>query len=60
MNCAKNAHKLYPECICFFIEWYNYTMSKKIAKVVLNSTLHEARVTTEVQSLSETRFQINL
>lgn len=58
MNCVKSAHKSYRECFCFFIEWYNYKMSKKLAKVVLNSALHDARMIKEVQSLSQAWLEI--
>ena len=43
----------------FFIEWYNPTMSKKIAKIALNSVSHDAWVTKEAQPLSEAGIEIN-
>lgn len=42
------------------IEWYNHSMSKKIAKVVLNSVSHDARVIKEAQSLSEAGFDVSI
>ena len=44
----------------FFIEWYNHAMTKKIAKVVLNSVSHDARVIKEAQSLSEAGFDVSI
>ena len=43
----------------FFVGWYNYTMSKKIVKVVLNSVSQDARVIKQAQSLSQAGFEIN-
>lgn len=43
----------------FFIEWYNHAMTKKIAKVVLNSLSHDASLIKEAQSLSEAGFESN-
>ena len=43
----------------FFVEWYNYTMSKKIVKVDLNSVSQDARVIKQNQSLSQAGFEIN-
>ena len=43
----------------FFVEWYNYSMLKKITKVVLNSVSHDAWVIKEAQSLSQAEFEIN-